>query len=72
MTQHPCPICTKRACDSIKALHICKLSESNKNEADIVIKCHNCKSLLAVMVDRDAIKTVNQKPDVTSNIALST
>lgn len=72
MMQHPCPICTKRACDSIKVLHIYKLSENNENEADIVIKCRNCKSLLAVMVDRDAIKTVNQKPDVTSNIALST
>ena len=72
MTQHPCPICTKRACDSNKALHICKLSESNKNEADIVIKCHNCKSLLAVMVDRDASEKVRLKRDVSSNIALST
>lgn len=72
MMQHPCPVCTKRACDSIKALHIYKLSENNKNEADIVIKCHNCKSLLAVMVDRDSMKTASRKRDVTSNIALST
>ena len=72
MTQHPCPICTKRACDSIKTLHIYKLSRSNEKDADIVIKCHNCKSLLAVMVDRDTTIKANSKRDVSPNIALST
>ena len=55
MMQYPCPICTKRACDSIKILNIYKLSKNNEKEADIVIKCHNCKSLLAVKVDRVAL-----------------
>ena len=72
MTQHPCPICTKRACDSIKILHIYKLSESNQKEADIVIKCHNCKSLLAIMVDRDTTNNVNRKRNIPPNIILST
>ena len=64
MRQHPCPVCSKRACDSIKVLHIYKLSENNKNDADIVIKCNNCKNLLAVIVGKDATKTVSCKPDI--------
>jgi len=54
MIQHPCPICTKRACDSMKTLKIYKFSKNNEKEADIVIKCHNCKNLLAVKVVRDS------------------
>ena len=74
MIQYPCPICAKRACDSIKVLNIYKLSKNNENEADIVIKCHNCKSLLAVTVEKDifTIKQMILQQKVTSNIALST
>lgn len=62
MMQYPCPICTKRACDSIKILNIYKLSIHNEQEADIVIKCHNCKSLLAITVDRDAFSIKQRIP----------
>ena len=70
MIQYPCPVCTKRACDSIKILSIYKMSKSNENEADIVIKCHNCKSLLAVTVERDTF--IREQKSSQWNTALST
>ena len=45
-----CPICNKRACDSNKKLEIRRLSTTNESKADVLIKCHNCKSSLAVNV----------------------
>lgn len=50
MTKYQCPICSKRACDSNKRLSLAKLSQSNENEADIIIKCQCCKNTLAVTV----------------------
>jgi len=38
----------------MKTLKIYKFSKNNEKEADIVIKCHNCKNLLAVKVVRDS------------------
>ena len=52
MTRYPCPICNKRACDSNQFLEISKLSESNEGNADVIIKCRNCKNTLAVKVNR--------------------
>lgn len=50
MTKYQCPICNKRACDSAKSLSLAKLSQSNENQADIIIKCQCCKNTLAVNV----------------------
>ena len=55
MTKYPCPICNKRACDSNKLLYLAKLSESNELKADVVIKCQNCKSTLAVKVTDNTV-----------------
>lgn len=54
MTKYPCPICSKRACDSNKVLSLEKLSKSNESKADIIIKCQNCKNSLAVKVKKDS------------------
>lgn len=59
MIRYSCPICTKRACDSSKILKLSKLSNSDEDTADIIIKCQNCKSILAVTVDRDTFD-INQ------------
>lgn len=53
MTKYQCPVCNKRACDSAKSLLLAKLSSSNENQADIIIKCQCCKSTLAVNVTRN-------------------
>ncbi len=53
MTVVKCPVCNKRVCDSDKLLIIDKLSNDNKNNADVVIKCKNCKSCLAIKVNQD-------------------
>ena len=50
MKKYLCPICNKRACDSNKILNLTKLSKSNEDNADVVIKCQNCKNTLAVNV----------------------
>ena len=50
MIKYQCPVCSKRACDSEKALSIAKLTSSNEAQADVIIKCHCCKSTLAVNV----------------------
>lgn len=50
MKKYLCPICNRRACDSNKSLNLSKLSNSNEDSADIVIKCQNCKNTLAVNV----------------------
>ena len=59
MIRYSCPICTRRACDSNKVIVLDKLSADNENTADIVIKCQNCKNLLAVTVSRDTFD-INQ------------
>ena len=51
--KYPCPICNKRACDSYKTLKLAKLSKTNEYKADVIIKCHNCKTPLAVKVTKD-------------------
>ena len=53
MTKYQCPICNKRACDSNKVLSLSKLSKNNESIADVVIKCQNCKNILAVKVTKD-------------------
>lgn len=55
MEQIKCPVCNKRACDSNKSLQISKLSNNNIKKADIVIKCKNCKSCLAINVQDKVI-----------------
>ncbi len=50
MTVIKCPVCDKRVCDSNKILRIDKLSNKNENDADVVIKCKNCKSCLAIKI----------------------
>ena len=55
MNKYPCPVCNRRACDSSKHLSITKLSESNERQADIIIKCQNCKNTLAVNVAQSTI-----------------
>ena len=54
MKKYLCPVCNKRACDSNKKLNLSKLSNSNEDNADIVIKCQNCKNILAVNITRQA------------------
>lgn len=49
-----CPICNRRVCDSDKALKIAKLSNSNRDKADIIIKCSNCKNSLSIKMVRNA------------------
>lgn len=51
MTQYICPICGKRVCDSHKSLHLAKLSPDNEDKADIIVKCKNCKNILAIKVN---------------------
>lgn len=53
MTKYPCPICSRRACDSEKALSLAKLSESNGSSADIIIKCRSCKNSLVVLIKNE-------------------
>lgn len=53
MTKYQCPICSKRACDSNKPLSLAKLSQSNENEADIIIKCQCCKNTIAINVTQE-------------------
>lgn len=53
MTKYQCPICSKRACDSNKHLSLAKLSQSNENEADIIIKCQCCKNTIAINVTQE-------------------
>ena len=45
-----CPVCDRRVCDSNKLLRIDKLSDNNESSADVVIKCKNCKSCLAIKI----------------------
>lgn len=51
MTEYPCPVCGRRACDSEKALILtaCRTEEDGK-DADVCIKCKGCKSILAIQV----------------------
>ncbi|GEM_PF-1819434 len=53
--EYPCPICNRRACDSNKTITISKLSDSNSEKADIIIKCKNCKNILAVKISNENI-----------------
>lgn len=47
-----CPVCDKRVCDSDKSPKIEKLSDDNAGDADIVIKCKNCKACLIIRMVR--------------------
>ena len=62
MTQYQCPICGKRACDSNKHLLLAKLSKSNENKADVIIKCQSCKNTLAVKVTKDTFVIEQMSP----------
>ena len=53
MKEYKCPVCEKRACDSNKILLISKLSNSNSQKADVIIKCKNCKNCLSIKVSRN-------------------
>lgn len=68
MNQYSCPICNKRACDSTKMLRLAKLSKTNERKADVVIKCQNCKSSLAIKVNKDtfAAEQMNLRGEVMS------
>ena len=68
MIKYPCPICSKRACDSNKLLSLAKLSKSNESKADVIIKCQNCKNALAVKVNKDTfvIEQMSTHRDVVS------
>lgn len=68
ITKYQCPICSKRACDSSKHLLLSKLSKSNENKADVIIKCQNCKNALAVKVTKDTfvIEQMSPKREVIS------
>ncbi len=55
MTKYQCPVCNKRACDSAKSLALAKLSTSNEEQADVIIKCQCCKSTLAVNVNQTTL-----------------
>ena len=60
--KYPCPICNRRACDSCKTLHLTRLSKTNEYKADVIIKCNNCKTTLAVKVTKDASVTEQMDP----------
>ena len=62
MTKYQCPICSKRACDSAKSLSLAKLSKSNENKADVIIKCQSCKNTLAVKVTKDTFVIEHMSP----------
>lgn len=63
MTPIHCPVCSKRVCDSNRpSLKIAKLSNSNVDKADIVIKCKNCKTCLAVRVPRNIVRLRSNEP----------
>ena len=62
MTKYQCPVCSKRACDSPKMLSLAKLSQSNENNADIIIKCQCCKSTLAVNVTQELFVIEHMTP----------
>lgn len=62
MTKYLCPVCHKRACDSNKELRIAKLSKSNENKADVIIKCQNCKNELAVKVSKNTFVIEQMSP----------
>lgn len=63
-----CPICNKRVCDSDKSPKIAKASNSNLNKADLIIKCHNCKSQLAIKIPRRSVSKCADKPPEKSGI----
>ena len=53
MKQIKCPVCDRRVCDSNISLQIAKLSKNNMNDADIVMKCKNCKSCVAINIKEE-------------------
>jgi len=64
MTVVHCPVCGKRVCDSNKPVSLAKLSNSNMQKADISIKCHGCKSSLAVKIIRSAAGIQPSEPSL--------
>ncbi len=64
MTKYQCPVCNKRACDSAKSLALAKLSTSNEEQADVIIKCQCCKSTLAVNVTQVTFNIEHKIPQV--------
>ena len=48
-------MCEKRVCDSDKRISVAKLSKSNMDKADLVIKCNNCKNALAVKILKNVV-----------------
>ena len=45
-----CPVCGKRIFDSDKRPKVEKLNVFNGVSADLIIKCHNCKNCLSVVL----------------------
>ena len=62
MKKIPCPVCSKRICDSDKKIKIARLSNSNKDKADLVIKCNNCKSTLSVKILKNVVGLIINEP----------
>ncbi len=60
MTQYPCPICHKRVCDSEKDLFLEKFSNTNTEKADIIIKCQNCKNIVAIEVNQASCSLITE------------
>lgn len=57
-----CPMCNWRVCDSNKDVKVAKLSNSNKDKSDIVLKCSNCKSCLSIKILKNAVGLGINKP----------
>ena len=64
MTKYQCAICGKRACDSTKHLSLAKVSGSNENEADIIIKCQCCKNTIAVKITQGTLLKKHLRPHI--------
>lgn len=56
MTQYKCPVCHKRVCDSIRQIYISEMVENKEDDADIMIKCQRCKSILALKIADNALR----------------
>lgn len=52
MKQVKCPVCDKRLFDSNIPLHVAKLTGINMKNADMVIKCKNCKCCIATNIQK--------------------
>lgn len=64
MNNISCPLCGWRICDSDKSIKVAKLSKSNKEKADLVVKCSNCKNSISVKVLKGNVNHRVNEPSV--------